>query len=312
LAATSREIARGNYEVDLPVPRGEDEVANLINTFRSMLTEVKGYRENLESRIEEAREKIKATEEQLIIAQRLSATGTLAAGIAHEINNPLGGIINAAERLKKPNLEPAKTKEYLDLIIEGLERIQEILKKILQFFPRKLTAQPLDLKPVIDRALLLIQHRLESNKITVIQSVSSNLPQVYGEANELQQVFLNLLMNATDAVMARRTQKPDEEGRGTIQISDEFDQHKVSILFKDDGVGMSEAEINRAFDLFYTTKEPGKGTGLGLPVAYNIIQNHNGKLTLHGKKGQGVTAIVTLPVLKETIKSMMNVQELMT
>lgn len=304
LSKASSRLASGDYAVEIPNILGNDEVTNLINTFNMMLEELKQYRGNMETKIEEAKVKIKTTEEQLIVAQRLSATGTLAAGIAHEINNPLGGIINAADVLKRGGLEKEKAEEYLDLIIDGLNRIEDTVKKILQFFPRKLAPQPIDLKPVIDRAILLVQHRLETNQIEVENSVSLNLPRIFGEANELQQVFLNLLMNAIDAVLSLRQEKPNLI-RGTVKILQEIDSRYVTIIVKDDGIGMTETEIKQAFDLFYTTKEPGKGTGLGLSVAYNIIENHNGKITLESKRGQGTTIKVLLPIMKETIKAML-------
>jgi signal transduction histidine kinase len=302
LSNASGQIATGNYDVQINKVAGTDEVANLINTFKVMLDEIKEYRDNMETKIEEAKTKIKATEEQLIIAQRLSATGTLAAGIAHEINNPLGGIINATSALKKGTLSKEKADEYIDLITDGLNRIQGTLKKILQFFPRKLTPQPIDLKPVVERAILLVQYRMESNNINIETDVPYNLPMIFGEANELQQVFLNILMNAIDGIMEIRKQKPDSE-RGNIKIKHEVNQSTITIEIKDDGIGMNEVELRQAFDLFYTTKDPGKGTGLGLPVTHSIIDNHNGKITLGSKRGQGVTIRVTLPIMKETIKS---------
>ncbi|MBI4833899.1 MAG: HAMP domain-containing histidine kinase [Planctomycetes bacterium] len=302
LSKTSSHIAKGDYNVEIKPVSGNDEVTNLINTFNLMLNEIKEHRGHMETKIEEAQVKIKTTEEQLIIAQRLSATGTLAAGIAHEINNPLGGIINAAESLKGGKLDKEKADEYLDLIIDGLDRIAETVKKILQFFPRKLAPQAVDLKPVIDRAILLVQHRLESNNITVENSVPLSLPSIFGEGNELQQVFLNLMMNAIDAILTVRQQKPDAN-RGKIEIFHEVNARALTISVKDDGIGMSENEIKQAFDLFYTSKEPGKGTGLGLSVAFNIIENHGGKITLESKRNQGTTAKITLPIMKETIKS---------
>lgn len=305
LAQASSQIARGDYNAQIQPLGGNDEVAHLVNTFNIMLEEIKEYHSNMETKIEEAKVKIKATEEQLIIAQRLSATGTLAAGIAHEINNPLGGIINAVTSLKKGGLTDEKAKEYMDLIIDGLDRIQETLKKILQFFPRKLVPQSVDVKPLIERAILLIQHRLETNHIIIDNALPVNMPNIFGEANEIQQVFLNLLMNAIDGITAIRQQKPDLPQGGKIRIFYEFNSQFITIGVQDDGIGMSEPELKQAFDLFYTTKEPGKGTGLGLPVAHNIIENHNGKITLESKKGHGVTVRVSLPIMKETIKSML-------
>ncbi|MEK7448017.1 MAG: HAMP domain-containing sensor histidine kinase, partial [Planctomycetota bacterium] len=293
-----------NYNVTLPQPSGDDEVANLIKTFNGMLKELRGYHTSLESKIEEARHKIKTTQEQLTIAQRLSATGTLAAGIAHEINNPLGGIMNAVQSLKKGNLPLEKTREYLDLILDGLQRMQETLKKILQFFPRKLVPQGLELKPVIERTLQLVQHRLEEYKITVANLVPANIPQVFGDATELQQVFLNLLMNAIDAIINLRETQPELTDRGQIKLLIELSGKNITVSLTDDGAGMDAQTLEHAFDIFYTTKEPGRGTGLGLAVVHNIIENHGGKIYIQSKKGRGTTIKITLPVLQETLELM--------
>jgi signal transduction histidine kinase len=300
LSEASRQIAGGNYNVTLPVAKSADEVATLISTFKLMLDEINSYHSSLQAKIDDAREKIKATEEQLIIAQRLSATGTLAAGIAHEINNPLGGILNAAMSLKDGKLDPKRSKEYLELIIGGLTRIQDTLKKILQFFPRRLTPQPMELKVVMSTAIQLVQHRLTADKISIANRLALEIPQVFGDSGELQQVFLNLLMNAIDGITAK-TGLHD----GKIEVYHELDPQNITVFIKDNGIGMTEEELSRSFDLFYTTKEPGKGTGLGLSVAHNIVQNHGGKIVLESKKGKGVTAKVTLPLFKPAMEKRM-------
>ncbi|MBI4712058.1 MAG: HAMP domain-containing protein [Planctomycetes bacterium] len=302
LVEVSRQVSQGNYAVTLPTVKSNDD------TFRIMIAEINEYHSNLEAKIEDATEKIKTTEEQLVIAQRLSATGTLAAGIAHEINNPLGGILNATLALKQGNLDSRKSKEYIDLIIDGLTRMQDTLKKILQFFPRRLTPQPLDIKLVMERAVQLVQHRFLQQNIAFVNHLPLTIPQVFGDSTELQQVFLNLLMNAVDAVAARTIPTPFVSGQDKqIEIYHEVnDKDTITVCVKDTGIGMSPDEIERAFDLFYTTKEPGKGTGLGLSVAHNIIQNHHGKLVMESAKGKGTVVRVTLPVLKAVMEKRMS------
>ncbi len=304
LAGAASRIAQGDYEMSLPTSEGKDEIARLINTFSSMVTELRGYQTNLETKIEESRRKIKTTEEQLMIAQRLSATGTLAAGIAHEINNPLGGILNAVRALKRGDLDRKKSKEYLDLIIDGLNRMEETLKKILQFFPRRLAPQSTDLKPVIERALLLVQHRIEANQINVLNKLPTDLPAVFGEATELQQCFLNILINALDAVAAIRSKSDNDQDKGQIEISAETDNKNIIVILKDNGIGVTKEELSHIFDIFYTTKEPGKGTGLGLSVVHNIIQNHGGHISIESQKDLGTTVKITLPILKERMEKM--------
>ncbi len=316
LSKASAEISQGNYNVNIPPARSTDEIGNLITTFSIMARELNEYHHNMEGKIQEAREKIHATEAQLIVAQRLSATGTLAAGIAHEINNPLGGILNAADALKKGTLDKAHTQQYLDLIIDGLLRIQDTLKKILQSFSHRTSPQPLDLKIIIERAISLVRHRLDESKIAITNTLPLHTPQVFGDATELQQVFLNLLMNAVDAVNEHAAPaKPGWEGKPTggphkhekkIDIFCESDDKDINISIRDTGIGMTSEELTNAFDMFFTTKEPGKGTGLGLTVAYNIVQNHNGKITIQSEKNRGTTVKISLPVLKKKMESMVS------
>lgn len=304
LSEASRGIAEGNYNVSLPPATSDDEVGTLIKAFDAMLKEIKEYHTSLETNIEDAHKKIKTTQEQLAIAQRLSATGTLAAGIAHEINNPLGGIMNAVQALKKETLPPKKVKEYLDLINDGLYRMRETLKKILQFFPRKLVPQAMDLRSVIERASQLIQHRFDQHNIAVMNRIPNNLPQVFGDATELQQVFLNLLMNASDAIVALRETQPKLTDRGKIELTTELSENNITIMIADDGIGMDMPTVSRAFDIFYTTKEPGRGTGLGLAVVHNIIENHGGQIIINSKKNKGSTFKVTLPILQKKLEAM--------
>ena len=304
LSKASSEISKGNYNVNIPPSHSTDEIGKLLTTFNVMAKELNEYHHDLEGKIHEAKEKIQATEAQLIVAQRLSATGTLAAGIAHEINNPLGGILNAADALKKGNLDKAHTQQYLELIIDGLLRIQDTLKKILQSFSHRTSPQPLDLKIIIERAISLVRHRLDESKIAISNTLPLHTPQVFGDATELQQVFLNLLMNAVDAVNEHTGKHP--MGEKKIDIFSESDDKSIDISIRDTGIGMSSEELANAFDMFFTTKEPGKGTGLGLTVAYNIVQSHNGKITIQSEKNKGTTVKISLPVLKKKMESMVN------
>ena len=302
LAKASSEISKGNYNVSIPPTLSTDEIGKLLTTFSVMARELNDYHQNMEGKIQEAKEKIHATEAQLIVAQRLSATGTLAAGIAHEINNPLGGILNAADALKKGNLDKTQTQQYLELIIDGLLRIQDTLKKILQSFSHRTSPQPLDLKIIIERAISLVRHRIDESKIDISNTLPLHTPQVFGDATELQQVFLNLLMNAVDAVNDQTGKQHEKK----IDIFCESNDKTINISIRDTGIGMTSEELATAFDMFFTTKEPGKGTGLGLTVAYNIIQNHNGKITIQSEKNRGTTIKISLPVLTKKMESMVS------
>ncbi len=291
LEKAAQRVAKGDYS--RPVLQGgrNDEVETLIEAFNAMMLEVGSYRQNLEARTEEAREQAKAAEKNLVIAQRLASTGKLASGIAHEVNNPLGGMLNAARRLvREPRPDRAKQDQYVELIIDGLLRIQETVKKILRFTPHQVAPQPVDIDTVLRRAISLASHRIEEERTELVADVPGD-GAVFGDPFELQQVFLNLLINALDAV--------SEKGAdGLIEILGRLEGSELVISITDNGIGMSEEQISQAFDFFYTTKEVGEGTGLGLSISHNVIQNHGGRIEIESKEGKGTTMTVVLPLLE--------------
>ena len=200
LVEASARVAEGDLRKDIPGVGGRDEMAQLVTAFNTMMREVQEYRDHLERRVEEEKARVEAAQRRLVIAQRLAATGTLAAGIAHEVNNPLGGMINAARRIQEDPSVEGRTREYMVLILEGLVRVQNTVKKILQFTPREVHPQPVDIRAVCEKALDLISHRLVRKRIDVGRDFSSELPKIFGDPSELDQVLLNLLINAVDAV----------------------------------------------------------------------------------------------------------------
>jgi two-component system NtrC family sensor kinase len=290
LVQGSARVAEGNLRTEVPTEGGRDEMARLVEAFNAMMLELRNYRERMEHLVAEEKARVQAAQRQLVIAQRLAATGTLAAGIAHEVNNPLGGMINASRRLLK-DAEGGRPKEYLELILDGLIRVQETVKKILQFTPRDLKPQPVDLGEVLGRALDLVAHRVDKARVEVRKELPEDLPRVFGDPSELQQAFLNLLINALDAL-------PAKEGR--IVARGRRKDATVEIEIEDNGCGMSEDQISRAFDLFYTTKEAGKGTGLGLAIVHNIIDGHNGRIEIRSRVGAGTTIWMQFPSLTES------------
>jgi signal transduction histidine kinase len=289
LARASERLSLGDYTSPVPDPGTQDEIGDLLRTFNFMQQRLKEYHETLENRVAEATNKVKGAERRLIVAQRLSATGTLAAGIAHEINNPLGGMLNAARALKREGLAAPKREQYLDLIIESLLRIQDTVKKVLQFSPRKVNPQAASLREILDRAIGLSQYKLDKKRVKLTHEAPDRLPNVFCDPSELVQIFLNLILNAIDA---------SEGDRGQIRVHYQVTEGEVATCVTDNGCGMTEAELAQAFDLFYTTKGA-EGTGLGLSVVYNIVQNHGGRIDVTSQKNQGTTFTVTLPVHRE-------------
>jgi len=286
----ARRVARGDYATPVRVPEGEDEIATVASSFNAMMREVSAYRQDLEARVGQATKKMRQAERNLVTAQRLVAMGTLAAGIAHEINNPLGGMVNAARSLRRADLPPEKREEYLALVEDGLERVGQTVQKVLQFSPHRVSPQACDLARVAERALALASHRVEEAKARVtVQFPDGGLP-VFGDPYELQQVVLNLLVNAADAVA--EAGRPERR----IALRGSLEEAEVRLAVEDDGVGMTEEQVAKAFDLFFSTKEVGRGSGLGLSIAHSVVESHGGKVVIRSKRGVGTTVEIVLPL----------------
>ncbi|MHC4861730.1 MAG: sensor histidine kinase, partial [Planctomycetota bacterium] len=291
LERAARRLAKGDYSRPVPLAGRDDEIDTLIEAFNNTMLELGTFRQHLEERVDDARQHAKAAEKNLVIAQRLAATGQLASGIAHEVNNPLAGMQNAARRLtREPAPSPEKREEYLELIIDGLQRVQETVKKILRFTPHKVAPQAIDLETVIQRALALASHRIEKEGMEVFVDLPAGA-MVFGDPFELQQVLLNILINAMDAV-------GEVERRGEITIRGKREKTELVLRLTDNGCGMTEEQISQAFDLFFTSKEVGEGTGLGLSIAHHVIQNHGGRISLRSEPGRGTTVEMVLPLLE--------------
>jgi signal transduction histidine kinase len=291
LERAARRLAKGDYSRPVPLAGRDDEIDTLVETFNATMMELGTFRQHLEERVDDARQQAKDAESSLVIAQRLAATGQLASGIAHEVNNPLAGMQNAARRLKRaPPPDDAKREEYLDLIIDGLLRIQETVKKILRFTPHKVAPQAVSIETVLQRSLALASHRIEKEGLEVFVDLPVDAT-VFGDPFELQQVFLNVLINAMDAVATG-----GRKGEITIRGTQAGGELRIEVA--DNGCGMTEEQIGQAFDLFFTSKEVGEGTGLGLSIAHHVINNHGGRISLESEDGRGTTVAIVLPLLE--------------
>jgi two-component system NtrC family sensor kinase len=295
LAAGAARVARREYGRAVP-GSGSDEIGRVVAGFNSMMSDVSDAERRLTARVDEATRQAEERGRGLVIAQRLAATGTLASGIAHEINNPLGGMLNVALRLKqeeeggraKPEGSATRVR-YLGLLIDGLSRIQEIVKRVLQFTPRRVEPAVVPLLELVRKAAAFAEHRAKKARVQI--SIEGSDAPVLAEPGEMQQVFLNLLLNACDAVGER-------EG-GQVRVVSRREGGRVVVAVADDGPGMTAEQLEHCFDLFFTTKEPGKGTGLGLSVAHHIVEQHGGELTVASPPGAGATFTVTLPIAGE-------------
>ncbi|MFQ5543380.1 MAG: PAS domain-containing sensor histidine kinase, partial [Nitrospiria bacterium] len=238
----------------------------------------------------------KFIEEQLIHTEKLTSIGRLAASVAHEINNPLDGIQNCLDIIQKNPGNITKANTMFELISEGIERIAFIVRRLLIFSKHhKLKMEIIDLNEVVERSLLLIKHKIEDQGIELVSHQDRSLPKVFGDPYNLSQVFINILINASDAL--------DGKSGGRIGIETEVPNQdsnpSAQVRISDNGCGISEENLERIFSPFFTTKDTEKGTGLGLSISRKIIEEHGGKITITSKSSQGTTVSVLLPTRDE-------------
>ena len=231
-------------------------------------------------------------ENSLLQAGKLAAIGQLAAGVAHEINNPLTAINANAQMLKMLMPKSDENYEAVELIALAGDRATKVVRGLLDFARQaQYTFDADDINESIQQALDLVQYQLNSSSVQVIQNMSQQLPLVVASWEHLKSVWLNLIVNARDAVQ----NLPDNR---QIEIITRMDKDKghVQVLIRDNGKGMSNAELEHIFEPFYTTKDPGKGTGLGLATCHRIIEQHNGEINVVSAPNKGTTFIIRLPV----------------
>ena len=290
LVRSLRGVGSGGFESRVSVRRG-DEFGRLAQEFNSMCERLERAQESLLAEQEERRR----VESRLRNAERLASLGRLAAGLAHEIGNPLHVIGGRAEALlrKLKGTEPAE--KALRIIVSQIDRIARIVRGMLDFArAREPHLAPVDLSVEIQRVLDLLEHRLEECRVSVALSLPDPLPPVVADADQLHQVFLNLATNAVDAM-------PDG---GTLSIrvlcvsggDGEQERPCLAIEFDDTGAGIAPEHLTRIFDPFFTTKDVGKGTGLGLSVSYGIVREHGGWIDALSEPGHGVRVRVHLPL----------------
>jgi PAS domain S-box-containing protein len=232
---------------------------------------------------------LKRLEEQLIQAEKLAAMGQMLAGVAHELNNPLTAILGVTELLREGQTDPQATRRQLEITHRQARRAARIVQNLLEFSrPASPQKKPVDLNSIIDRTLQLHEHSLRRNNVEVDFRPQPNFPGVIGDANQLIQVFLNLVTNAEQAIREVR-----ESGR--IQIRFARVGSRISVAFQDDGVGIRPEAVPRLFDPFYTTKRPGGGTGLGLSICLSIIREHGGTIEAEALPAGGSAFTVYLP-----------------
>jgi len=233
-------------------------------------------------------------------AAQLASLGELAAGVAHEINNPVNAIVNFAQLLEEEIQEKDYNRELLSLIVKEGQRIASIVRNLLNFARKEQDeCRPNDLKLILKEALTLSQVQMEKEGIWIEIELPENLPQVMVRSQEIQQVFINILSNSRYALNKKF---PEQHPEKAVFIKGEpcnsMDTDMVRIEFLDKGSGIPQVELSKICDPFYSTKPKGKGTGLGLSISYKIIQDHHGRMFFDSKEGEYTKVTVDLPAYK--------------
>jgi len=272
-----------NTEKVISVPQSNDEIGFLAQHFREM-----------QSRLLSSRNKLKDAQKEIYHAEKLASIGRLASGVAHEINNPLMGLKNCADSISSEPDNINQTVTYIKLMSEGLEKIESIVRKLLDFAHKKSQElQEVDIKKTIAKVNQLINYRLEKSHIKIDTVFSEDLHLIFADPNLLEEVIMNILINAIDA-MPRG---------GKVSISAQnVDNKNVEIKISDSGIGISKANLDKIFDPFFTTKSIGKGTGLGLSVSLMIIEELGGKILVESKLDKGTLFAINIPVRSLKIK----------
>lgn len=307
LAEGSQKFAAGKLDYRVKIKR-TDEIGKLAVSFNQMAEGLESSMDRLEkwgnlleqkvkertSELAKAYEEVKSTQNQLVQSGKMAAVGELGAGVAHELNNPLTGILGYAQyildKTKKPDFTPDDSKvcaRQIEYIEKEAQRCKNIVQNLLKFSRKSHDKfEPLNVNNVIEDTLALVGHQLAMNNITLIKELEPDLKDIIGNANQLQQVFTNIILNAHQAM----------SDKGELRIGTRNKDGSIEIEFTDTGCGIPEENLNKIFDPFFTTKKDWRGTGLGLSISYKIIQDHKGSISVQSEVDKGTTFIITLPV----------------
>ncbi len=273
IEGATRKVALGDFSPISHVGSEESQVDHLIIAFNRMAKE------------------LEAREEQIIHSRKVASLGTLVSGVAHELNNPINNIVLTVDSLVgKRKISEERRSDLLEDILTQALRASEIVKNLLEFSRAEISSYiQLDLATLLRETLQIAKNHMTMSKVQLHDEIADDLPKINGNHQGLQQVFLNLVTNAVQAMPGG--------GDLTVHTSLEND-NKIKVLVLDTGSGIAEEHLPHIFDPFFTTKDVGKGTGLGLSVSYGIIKKHGGQITVKSKPGKGTVFTVVLPIYK--------------
>jgi len=305
MVVATKKIAQGDLSHEVKV-QSKDEIGYLALSFNQMIgnlkaahQELREWGNTLEKRVAERTDALQKAQQQLIQSEKLASLGKLAAVVAHEINNPLAGILTYIKLLLKITAkEPfplARIKEmrgYLSLMDTEMGRVTRIVKDLLTFARQsKPRIEDVDVNSILEKSLSLLENKIKLQNIKLNVSLDPTLPLVPCDFSQIQQTLMNIIINGTEAM--------SEEGELTIKSCYSKQNGCIEVEISDTGTGISEDHLSKIFDPFFTTKDEGKGVGLGLSIAYGIINEHKGSIEVKSKANKGTTFIIKLPTMNK-------------
>ncbi len=335
LVLLTQKIGSGNLNEKIEIT-SRNEIGQLMDSFNLMIGNLKEKQQSLDNHLgslELANRKLKQTQEELIRSEKLASMGRFAAGIAHEVGNPLGAILGYTSILEREGIEQEESRDYLKRIQDEIERINRIVRELLDFVrPSEFEVREVEINRVAEGALSLISHQKNFANIRTQLELQNDLPCIKGDESKISQVFINIMLNAIDAMpdggllairtdeyvvgdtpvdsvqqfySPRRREDPMESDYSRVRKPDPLatflgkfskGDRFVRIAISDTGGGIKAKDLRKVFDPFFTTKDPDKGTGLGLSVSLRIVESMRGEIRVESEEGKGSTFEVYFPV----------------
>ena len=334
LVQLSQKISEGDFSQKIEVT-SKNEIGQLIGSFNRMIERLKENQDSLENyleSLESANKQLKQAQEELIRTEKLASIGRFAAGVAHEVGNPLGAILGYTSILQKEGMDREESKDYLKRIEKEIERINRIVRELLDFArPSKFEIKDVEINKVIESTLSLLSYQKDFKNIETKLDLHSDLPMIKGDESQLSQVFINIILNAIDAMPnggilriqtrehvvenlyadrfqriypPRRKSDPMQSDYSHLRKPDPFSalltkfskgDRLAKIRISDTGIGIKKEDLENIFDPFFTTKAPDKGTGLGLSITIRIVESLGGEIKVESEIGKGATFEVYFP-----------------
>ena len=304
LLESTQRVAGGDLDVTIPVT-SDDEIGQLTGSFVEMTEKLKiahrelqGWALKLEQEVENKTRELQDAQAQVVRSEKLSSVGLLAAGVAHELNSPLTGILTFAHILAKRVPDGSDEQHHLQIIAQQAERCAAIIRQLLNLSrERRPEKSRHDLHGVLEQSVALVEQQPPFQTIEIHRDYDRSGMTILADAGQLQQVFVNLLVNASEAMpdggrLTVGTRRTTAECPGGPPAPGDL----VHIVFRDSGCGIPPEHIGKIFDPFFTSKDVGQGTGLGLAISHGIIEGHGGKITVQSVLGEGATFTITLPL----------------